>query len=181
PEVLHHFHKKFWDHDCKWCIYAVSASELDFRFSVLQPVAGLRHFKGSILKLKQVTGWVHQDIQRFIIGVIADVLSPDFVIVLRSLMYFCYCAQACVMDESNLNKLKRSLADFHQYKHSILAAGVRCGSGNKPISNWYIPKLELMQNIVPSICHSEVTIQWTADITEHANITEIKDPTRQSN
>ena len=59
PEVLHHFHKKFWDHDCKWCIYAVSASELDFQFSVLQPVAGLQHFKGGISKLKQVTSWVH--------------------------------------------------------------------------------------------------------------------------
>ena len=59
PEVLHHFHKKFWDHDCKWCIHAVGASELDFWFSVLQPVAGLWHFKGGISKLKQVTGQVH--------------------------------------------------------------------------------------------------------------------------
>lgn len=181
PEVLHHFHKKFWDHDCKWCIHAVGASELDFWFSVLQPVAGLQHFKGGISKLKQVTGQVHRDIQRFIIRVIADVPSPDFIIVLQSLMDFHYCTQAYVMDEDDLDKLEQLLADFHQYKHSILAAGARCRSGNKPILNWYIPKLELMQNVVPSIHHSGVTIQWTADVTEHANITEIKDPTWQSN
>jgi len=167
--------------DCKWCIHAVGASELDFRFSVLQPVVGLWHFKGGISKLKQVTSRVHQDIQRFIIGVIADVPSPDFVIALWSLMDFHYSAQAYVMDEDDLNKLERSLADFHQYKDSILAAGARHGSGNRPISNWHIPKLELMQNVIPSIRRSGVTIQWTVDVTEHANITEIKDPTQQSN
>ncbi|KAF8834235.1 hypothetical protein BDN67DRAFT_870845, partial [Paxillus ammoniavirescens] len=32
PEPLHHFHCMFWDHDAKWCIAAVGASELDFRF-----------------------------------------------------------------------------------------------------------------------------------------------------
>jgi len=85
-------------------------------------------------------------------------------------MDFHYSAQAYVMDEDDLDKLKRSLADFHWYKDSILAAGVRRGLGNRPISNWHIPKLELMQNVIPSICRSGVTIQWTADITEHANI-----------
>ena len=59
PEVLHYFHKMFWDRDVKWCVHAIGSSELDFQFSVLQPVAGFRHFKGGISKLKQVTGSVH--------------------------------------------------------------------------------------------------------------------------
>ena len=63
PEVLHYFHKMFWDHDVKWCVHAVGGSELDFQFSVLQPIAGFQHFKGGISKLKQVTGAVHQDVQ----------------------------------------------------------------------------------------------------------------------
>ena len=70
PEMLHIFHKKFWDHDCKWCINALGTAEIDFRFSVLQPVIGLRHFKGGISSLKQVTGRTHQDVQHFIVGVI---------------------------------------------------------------------------------------------------------------
>ena len=28
PKVLHHFHRMFWDHDVKWCIYAVGDSVL---------------------------------------------------------------------------------------------------------------------------------------------------------
>ena len=35
PELLHHWHKYFWDHDTKWCIWAVRAVEIDFWFSVL--------------------------------------------------------------------------------------------------------------------------------------------------
>ncbi|KAI6019708.1 hypothetical protein F5J12DRAFT_904126 [Pisolithus orientalis] len=53
--------------------------------------------------------------------------------------------------------------------------------GNKPINNWHIPKLELMQSIVPSVKCVGVTIQWTADVTEHAHVLEIKTPTSASN
>ncbi|KAG1804171.1 uncharacterized protein BJ212DRAFT_1304387 [Suillus subaureus] len=49
------------------------------------------------------------------------------------------------------------------------------------IDNWYIPKLKLMQSIVPSIHSSGITEQWSADVTEHVHIMEIKDPTRSSN
>jgi len=100
---------------------------------------------------------------------------------LESLMDFRYHAQAYVMDEDDLDKLECSLANFHKHKDSILAANARWGKGNQLIDNWYIPKLELMQNIAPSICHSGVAIQWMADVTEHAHIMEIKDPAWQSN
>ena len=55
-EFLHHGHKMFWDHDAQWCINALGAAEIDFRFSVLQPVTGFRQFKEGISSLKQVTG-----------------------------------------------------------------------------------------------------------------------------
>ena len=96
-------------------------------------------------------------------------------------MDFRYRAQAYAMDEDDLDKLEHSLADFHDHKDGILVAGARWGKGSHPINNWYIPKLELMQNIAPSIRRSSVAIQWTADVTEHAHITEIKDPAWQSN
>jgi len=47
---------------------------------------------------------------------------------------------------------------------------------NKPINNWHIPKLELMQSVVPSILRAGVPIQWSTDLTEHAHIKQIKDP-----
>jgi hypothetical protein len=52
----------FWGHDVKWCIHVLGAAEIDFRFSVLHPHTGFRHFKEGISKLKQVTGWEHRDL-----------------------------------------------------------------------------------------------------------------------
>ncbi|KAG2056177.1 hypothetical protein BDR06DRAFT_859357, partial [Suillus hirtellus] len=44
------------------------------------------------------------------------------------------------------------------------------------LDNWYIPKLELMQSVMPSIHLVGSLMQWSADTTEHAHITLIKDP-----
>ncbi|KAH7917007.1 hypothetical protein BV22DRAFT_1052756, partial [Leucogyrophana mollusca] len=58
---------------------------------------------------------------------------------------------------------------------------VRRGAKDQIIDNFYIPKLEFLQSVVPSICQAGSIIQWSADTTEHAHITEIKDPARSSN
>jgi len=42
--------------------------------------------------------------------------------------------------------------------------------------SWTIPKLELLQSVIPSIRDSGAVMQWSADITEHAHIQEIKVP-----
>ncbi|KAG1882344.1 hypothetical protein F4604DRAFT_1921484 [Suillus subluteus] len=68
PEDLHHIHKEFWDHDAQWLICVVGESEIEFQFSVLQPITGYQHFHGGISKLKQVTGHCHCDVQQYIIA-----------------------------------------------------------------------------------------------------------------
>jgi len=176
PEMLHYFHKEFWDHDCKWCINMLGPEEIDFRFSVLQPVTGFHHFKEGISSLKQVTGRTHRDVQWSIIGVIAGSAPHNIVIAVCALMDFRYRVQAYHITEKDLKLISSALHEFHSHKHSILNAGLRCGTANKPIDNWYIPKLELMQSVVPSIPRVGVTIQWSADVTEHAHIDQIKDP-----
>ncbi|KAF8436373.1 hypothetical protein L210DRAFT_3316321, partial [Boletus edulis BED1] len=71
PEALHHWYGEFWDHDVQWCKNALGSQELDFRYSVLQPIVGLHHFKDGITTLKQVTGRAKRDVQRYIVPVIA--------------------------------------------------------------------------------------------------------------
>jgi len=133
PEMLHYFHKEFWDHDCKWCINALGPEEIDFRFSVLQPVTGFCHFKEGISSLKQVTGRTHRDVQRSIIGVIAVSAPRNVVIAVRALMDFRYRVQAYRITEKDLELISSALHEFHSHKHSILDAGLRRGTANKPI------------------------------------------------
>ncbi|KAG1846144.1 hypothetical protein C8R48DRAFT_779638 [Suillus tomentosus] len=179
--MLHHIHKEFYDHDAQWLIVSVGDSEIDFRFSVLQPITGFRHFREGISKLKQVTGRCHRDIQRSIIAVSADAAPPCVLAAVRTLMQFRYLVQSPHINENNLEHISGALDEFHAKKDMIIAAGARRGQINNVIDNWHIPKLELMQSIVPSIRNSSVTSQWTADVTKYAHITEIKDPARSSN
>lgn len=181
PEPLHHWHKQFWDHDAKWCIRAVGPAEIDFRFSVLHPHTGFRSFSEGISALKQVTGREHRDIQRYIIPVIADAVPKDFLIAVRALLDFRYLAQAPEIDEASCTAIESALQEFHAFKNAILVAKARCGDKNVPINDWYIPKLEFLQSVVPNIRTNGVAIQWSADRTENAHITEVKIPARTSN
>jgi hypothetical protein len=180
PEPLHHWHKQFWDHDAKWCIYAVGDVEINFRFSVLQPRSGYRYFRQGISKLKQVTGREHRDCQRYIVSIIADAVSPNFTLAIRALMDFRYLSQANLLSDDDCRKIVASLDLFHSHKQAILDADARRGK-NGPLDNWNIPKLEFLQSVVPHIKYNGVPIQWSADYTEHAHVEVIKDPASSGN
>ena len=128
PEILHHFHKEFGDHDTKWCINALGSAEIDFRFSVLQPVTGFRHFKEGISLLKQVTGQTLRDIQCYIVGVIAGRAPCNVIIVIQALMDFRYHIQAYRIMDRDLDIVNAALREFHSHKNSILDARVRRSS-----------------------------------------------------
>ena len=181
PETLHHLHKLFWDHDMRWCINGVGADEIDFRFSVLHPHTGYRHFKEGISKMKQVTERQHRDIQRYIVAVIAEAVSSDFVVAICALIDFRYLAQAPVVDEDLCTRMDSALQRFHTHKQAILDAGARTGKRNRPIENWHIPKLEFLQSVVRNIRANGALIQWSADVTEHAHIEVVKEPPRAGN
>ena len=179
-EPLHHWHKLFWDHDIRWCIHAVGAAEIDFRFSVLHNRTGYRHFKEGISQLKQVTGREQRDIQRYVLVVIADAVPPQFLIAIRALLEFRYLAQSPVINETVCEQISNALSLFHQHKQAILDAGARRGKKDV-ILHWQIPKLELLQSVVSGIRLNGVACQWSADFTEHAHIDVVKEPVRSGN
>ena len=92
----------------------------------------------------------------------------------HTLVEFHYLAQSPIYSEQSLSKLTDTLKLFHDNKDAIVQAGGRNDS-------WEIPKLELLQSVVPSIWRSGSVMQWSADTTEHAHVQEIKVPARLSN
>ncbi|KAG1741923.1 hypothetical protein EDD22DRAFT_982197 [Suillus occidentalis] len=172
----------FYDHDVKWCLAAVGEQELDFHFSILQPLTTFRHFKDGISNLKQVTGRAQCDMKRYIVALIADTAPRKVVIAVCTLMNFRYLSQATTIDEAHCQKILDALKEFHEHKQGIIACSARRGAKSKQVlNNWHIPKLELMQSVEPSICQVGSLLQWSADTTEHAHITLIKDPADSSN
>ena len=182
PEGLHEWHREFFDHDVCWCTQALGADELDFRFSIIPLITGLRHFADGITKLKQVTGRAQRDIQRYIVVAIAGATVPEVVIAVRALMEFRYLSQAIAITSTTHDKIKTALQEFHANKDAIIDNGFRRGRKTKSIlKHWHIPKIELMQSVVPSINRVGSLLQWSADTTEHAHIEVVKDPASTTN
>ncbi|KAG1817873.1 hypothetical protein DFJ58DRAFT_888393 [Suillus subalutaceus] len=82
----------------------------------------------------------------------------------RALMDFRYLVQSPVIDDIQLTRISMALEEFHANKDAIIDGGISSWSA------WWIP----------SIRNTGVSLQWTADTTKHAHITEIKDPARSS-
>ncbi|KAI6021901.1 hypothetical protein BKA83DRAFT_4126600 [Pisolithus microcarpus] len=182
PECLHHWHRMSWDHDVKWCRRALGAGELDFRFSLLPPITGLHQFKSGITKLKQVGGRTQRDVQRYLVVVIAGSAHANVVAAVRALMEFRYLAQAPAITEEGCEKIAAALAEFHRYKHAIIDGGLHRGDqSGLVLEHWEIPKLELLQSVVPSIPQVGSVLQWSADTMEHAHIEVVKDPASRTN
>jgi alcohol dehydrogenase class IV len=78
-------------------------------------------------------------------------------------------------------KIEQALLDFHANKQAIIDAKARQGKGNSLITNWFIPKLEVLQSVVSNIRLNDVEIQWSADITENAHIHVVKKPAHSGN
>ena len=127
-----------------------------------------------------MTGRDHRAVQRYIIGVVAGAVPPKFLAAIRALLDFRYLSQMPRFDDNSLNRIEAALHAFHANKSAIIAAGGRQGSKG-PLEHWEIPKLELLQHVVPSIRASGAIMQWSADVTEHAHVTEIKQPARLGN
>jgi hypothetical protein len=180
-EMLHHFHKRFWDHDMKWCIRAVGEDEIDFRFSIIQPRCGTRHFSGGVVDLKQVTGREHRDLQRYILGIIIGTVPNEFVVCIRALLDLHYLAQMPNVPTEALDEIEATLKTFHDYKKIILDSNYRVGKKNSPINHFEIPKLELLHSVVTSIKWSGSLPQWSADHTERSHIDLIKKPKANTN
>ncbi|KAG2090007.1 uncharacterized protein F5147DRAFT_748281 [Suillus discolor] len=112
-----------------------------------------------------VTGRAQRDLQHYIVALIADAAPPGIVIAVRALMDFWYLSQATILN---------TLQEFHDHKQDIIACGAHLGAKSKNVlDNWHIPKLDIRQ--VGSL------LQWSANTTEHAHITLIKDPADSTN
>jgi hypothetical protein len=147
--------------------------EIDFRYSILQPQVGYRHFTSGISHLKMTSGREHRDAQRYIVAVIAG-SSSMFVRCIRALADFYYTSQQePYVDDNDVVQMKAQLAEFHANKDIIIERGFR--------ENWHIPKLEHLMAVVLSVTMMGAPFQWSTDRSEHEHIEAVKKPFRASN
>jgi len=128
-----------------------------------------------------VTGREHCDIQRYILGLIADAVRQEFVICIRTLLDLRYLSQLHEVNTDILNDIAKALNTFYTFKQFILDLCLRVGKKGNPMSHFQIPKLEFLQSIVSCIVWSGTLPQWSADVTERLHIDFIKAPRENTN
>ena len=160
---------------------ALGEGEMDFRFSLLQPRCGFRHFSLGVSNLKQVTGHEHRNIQCYIIGVIAGAAPAEFILAIRALLDLCYFAQMRCIDTTVLAKISTALRTFHHHKQIILNNQYQVSKSNIALTHFKIPKLELLHSVVPCIQWFGALPQWSADRTEYSHIDFVKRPKSKTN
>ncbi|KAI6095521.1 hypothetical protein F5141DRAFT_1068278 [Pisolithus sp. B1] len=170
-----------YNHNVTWCIHAIGPTEIDFCFSILQPITNHWHFAAGITELKQVTGRTQHDLQHYMISVITGAAPAALVQAVHSLVDFQYLTQSPVINSEQCCKISAALKEFHVHKQCIINAGAHCGEKGQVLEHWETPKLELMQSIAPSIPLISPPIQWTADTTERAHIDVVKNPSTATN
>ena len=92
-------------------------------YSVLQPTIGFHYFNEGVSNLKQVTGRTQQDIQRTLVAAITGSAPPGMVIVIHSLLDFCYLVEAPELNDNDCDALLSLLQTLHDYKLCIIKAG----------------------------------------------------------
>ena len=76
PDVLHQWHKFYFDHCLRWVINIIGGQELDRRLAALQPRTRTRHWSNGVSTLKQCTGREHRDLETLLPAIAAGAL-PD--------------------------------------------------------------------------------------------------------
>jgi hypothetical protein len=180
-DILHQLHRFFLDHPFKWIQKIVGEAELDKRVSAVQHIIGIKHFNGGVSKISQWTCREHRELQRVILACAAGAayVTPTCLAMLRSILDAIYLAQYPSHNAETMQYLLDAVKRFHATKSEVLKIrkemvkdGVKGLGGKKKAglprqpSDFQIPKLEMLHNLVPCILELGSLEQFSTEITE---------------
>ncbi|KAJ7134203.1 hypothetical protein C8R44DRAFT_729689 [Mycena epipterygia] len=130
-DILHQLYQGIIKHLISWIKETYGEAELDARCRRLPPNHNICVFTKGISKLNQVTGKEHDQIARFLLGIIIDMplpgsLSPvRLVHTVRATLDFVYLAQYPLHSTETLAQLANARERFHENKSIFFDLGVR--------------------------------------------------------
>ncbi|KAF9471791.1 hypothetical protein BDN70DRAFT_819556 [Pholiota conissans] len=131
PDILHQVYQGVFKHVLKWIYAACGEAEIDARCRRLPPNHNIRLFLKGITHLSRVTGTEHDQISRFILGLLVDIRLPDglsntrLVRVVRSLLDFIYLAKYPIHSSETLDAMEEALFTFHENLDVFVLLGIR--------------------------------------------------------
>ncbi|KAG1748112.1 hypothetical protein EDB19DRAFT_1630396 [Suillus lakei] len=179
PDVLHQLYQGIIKHLIEWIKEACSEAEIDARCRRLPPNHNIRLFLNGISHLSRVSGTEHNQICRFLLGIVIGIQLPGnlnngrLTRAIRGILDFLYLAQYPSHTDQTLVLLDDALTRFHDNKDIFLDLGIR--------SNFNLPKLHSFRHYVHMIKMYGTTDNYNTEYTERLHIDLTKDAYRATN
>ncbi|KAJ7467312.1 hypothetical protein B0H11DRAFT_2159568 [Mycena galericulata] len=179
PDILHQLYQGVIKHLIAWLTECVGEAEIDARCRRLPPNHNIRLFMNGISNLSRVTGKEHDQISRFLLGLIIDVKLPDnlssskLLAAVRGLLDFVYLAQYPMHTSETLAHQDNALQRFHDNKSIFVDLGVR--------DDFNLPKLHSCRHYIMYIKLFGTTDNYNTEYTERLHIDLAKDAYRSTN
>ncbi|KAG1764356.1 hypothetical protein EDD22DRAFT_979080 [Suillus occidentalis] len=179
PDVLHQLYQGIIKYLIEWIKEACSEAEIDARCRRLPPNHNIRLFLKGISHLSRVSGTEHNQICRFLLGIVIGIQLPGnlnngrLTRAIRGILDFLYLAQYPSHTDQTLVLLDDALTRFHNNKDIFLDLGIH--------SNFNLPKLHSFRHYVHMIKMYGTTDNYNTEYTERLHIDLTKDAYRATN
>jgi hypothetical protein len=131
PDILHQLYQGVVKHLISWIRRAYGDAEIDALCRRLPPNHHIRLFLKGISHLSRVTGTEHDQICRFLLGIIIDIQLPHgysnarLLRAVRGLLDFVYLARYPVHTTETLDQLDKALGNFNDNRQIFINLGIR--------------------------------------------------------
>ncbi|KAG8700371.1 hypothetical protein FRC08_004741 [Ceratobasidium sp. 394] len=182
PDILHGYHKFFFDHIHKWDLTGVGKDEYNARIKSQVHLAHDRAFPNGILHISQMTGIEHRTLARSHLCIVAD--SPNkitrkSVAATRAAMDVVYLSQLPIHTERSLADYRQAYTDLMEYRWAWVQNGTRKGK-KKVINHFHIPKMHVMRHLEDHIRLKGSADNFSTETMEHLH-SDVKEAYRASN
>ncbi|KAJ6533574.1 hypothetical protein B0H19DRAFT_964937 [Mycena capillaripes] len=178
-DVLHQLYQGIIKHLIGWLKESLGEAELDARCRRLPPNHNICLFMKGISHLNRVTGREHDQISRFLLGIIVDVKLPGglsaarLVEAVRGVLDFTYIAQYPMHTTETLDGLEDARMRFHRNKAIFVDLGIR--------NDFNLPKLHSMEHYPENVTFFGTLDNCNTEYTERLHIDLAKDAYRSTN
>lgn len=175
-EVLHSYHKFFFDHTLKWNTVLMGEKEMDRRLQSQPQQVGVRTVTKGISQISQMSGKEHRALERTHLSVVAGApgVTSEVITATRALLDYVYIAQYPSHDEQTLKDLKDAVSLFHESKDIWLKKDARRSKEGNIIAHMDIPKAHTPLHAVECIELKGSSDNYNAETPEHLHIEDLK-------
>lgn len=183
-DLLHGFHKFFFDHPFQWNVNSLGEEEIDMRMKVQVPYTGSRIFSRGVTHITQMSGKEHRALETIHLGVIANApvqYSRELTLVTQALLNFIYLVQLPSHTEQTLEALDEAYNRFHALKEVWIKNGTRKGEKGTVINYFNIPKLHTAGHLAEQILQKGTADNYSTETIKHLHIDNLKEACEATN